>query len=278
MVQNGVLHDVGTAENANPKHRAQMEDKHVVENPFKGVANSAFLAVYDGHGGKEAADYAAETLHKNLMTELVTSPEISSDVGQIALERAYLTTDSQMKYVVPASCGTTAVTVLVTKKSETERFLHVANVGDARGVLCRDISAPELVAERLSIDHKPGEPSEKSRIEQCGGAVINHRVLGVLAVSRALGDHELKSLVCGQPHTSSYVIGGQPGILLLGCDGVFDVMSDQESVEFLAGKCKELQKDEPGGKGLADKLAKAIVAEAIRRSTRDNVTAIVALL
>jgi hypothetical protein len=30
--------------------------------------------------------------------------------------------------------------------------------------------------------------------------VINQRVLGVLAVSRALGDHELKNLVTCKPH------------------------------------------------------------------------------
>jgi hypothetical protein len=35
---------------------------------------------------------------------------------------------------------------------------------------------------------------------QAGGAVINQRVLGVLAVSRALGDHELKNLVTCKPH------------------------------------------------------------------------------
>ncbi|KAK3234040.1 hypothetical protein CYMTET_55700 [Cymbomonas tetramitiformis] len=290
-----VLRAVGVAEHANPKHRARMEDRHVVQNPLPGsFYESAFLGVFDGHGGREAADFAAETLHKNLMTELqFGSPDFAED----ALERAYLTTDSQMKYAVPASCGTTAVTALVTRKKSTDgpRVLYIANVGDARGVLCRDLmNSP--VAERMSIDHKPADQAERSRIEQAGGAVINQRVLGVLAVSRALGDHELKSLVSGKPQIQTAEIpGGSGGVLILACDGIFDVMSDQEAVDLLVSKSKEFQAEieakhdtskqktlGTGGKNaeqhLATFLARALVSEAMRRCTRDNVTALVALL
>lgn len=85
---------------------------------------------------------------------------------------------------------------------------------------------------------------------------------------------------------------GTPGILVLACDGVFDVMSDQECIDFVVKKYKEVSTpptdDTPptdGGKSeagrdqyLATALARALVQEAIRRSTRDNVTAIVAIL
>ena len=89
------------------------------------------------------------------------------------------------------------------------RTLHVANCGDARAVLCKDMLANEGPAsERLSIDHKPGDQAERARIEEAGGAVINQRVLGVLAVSRALGDHELKNLVTGKPHITTTEMDG----------------------------------------------------------------------
>jgi hypothetical protein len=85
---------------------------------------------------------------------------------------------------------------------------------------------------------------------------------------------------------------GTPGILVLACDGVFDVMSDQECIDFVVKKYKEVSApstdDTPptdGGKSeagrdqyLATALARALVQEAIRRSTRDNVTAVVAIL
>ena len=49
-----MLRAIGVAENANLKHRARMEDRYVVKHPLPGTFNDAsFLAVYDGHGGRE---------------------------------------------------------------------------------------------------------------------------------------------------------------------------------------------------------------------------------
>ena len=61
-----------------------------------------------------------------------------------------------------------------------------ANLGDCRGVLCR-----EGVTVDLSQDHKPNVPSEKERIERKGGNVSSGR-LGKLSVSRAFGDFGYK--------------------------------------------------------------------------------------
>eukprot|EP00976_Prorocentrum_cordatum_P034926 710266-Prorocentrum_minimum.AAC.1 len=44
--------------------------------------------------------------------------------------------------------------------------VHVANLGDCRGLLCRGGKAV-----RLSEDHKPGRKDEKLRIQQAGGLV-----------------------------------------------------------------------------------------------------------
>mmetsp|Transcript_12533 Transcript_12533/g.17119 ORF Transcript_12533/g.17119 Transcript_12533/m.17119 type:complete len:315 (+) Transcript_12533:79-1023(+) len=306
-IVNGLIRAVGVAENANLKHRARMEDRYVtISSLIPGSAHDAsFLAVYDGHGGREAADYAAETLHKNLMTELQAPGGIQTDMGgaETAIENAYLSTDKQMKLCVPQSCGTTAVTALVVRGKqagvsssagggEGARVLYVANVGDARAVLCRNMepnkTTGQVEAERMSVDHKPGDPDEKLRIEQAGGAVINHRVLGVLAVSRALGDHELKSLVSGKPFVRMVDLPGTKGqgLLILACDGIFDVMSDRETIEFVIGKYKVLINGaEVDGKNtqgrdqyVATALARSLVQEAIKRSTRDNVTAVIALL
>lgn len=50
-------------------------------------------------------------------------------------------------------------------------------------------------AIRMSTDHKGTEPSEIQRIQKAGGFVVNGRVGGQLAVSRALGDFEMKKHV-----------------------------------------------------------------------------------
>lgn len=44
----------------------------------------------------------------------------------------------------------------------------------------------------LSVDHKPAREDEAQRIRDAGGFVINNRVMGELAVSRAFGDCEFK--------------------------------------------------------------------------------------
>ena len=44
----------------------------------------------------------------------------------------------------------------------------------------------------LSQDHKPTREDESKRIRDAGGFVINNRVMGELAVSRAFGDVDFK--------------------------------------------------------------------------------------
>jgi protein phosphatase PTC1 len=96
------------------------------------------------------------------------------------------------------------------------RVLYTANVGDARIVLCRNGKAL-----RLSYDHKGSDENEGKRIANAGGLILNNRVNGVLAVTRALGDAYMKELVTGHPYTTETVI--QPDadeFLILACDGV----------------------------------------------------------
>lgn len=44
----------------------------------------------------------------------------------------------------------------------------------------------------MTEDHKPTREDEQKRIRDAGGFVINNRVMGELAVSRAFGDAEFK--------------------------------------------------------------------------------------
>lgn len=97
-----------------------------------------------------------------------------------------------------------------------QRVLYTANVGDARIVLCRSGKAL-----RLSYDHKGSDENEGKRIANAGGLILNNRVNGVLAVTRALGDTYMKDLVTGHPYTTETVI--QPEIdefMIIACDGV----------------------------------------------------------
>lgn len=81
---------------------------------------------------------------------------------------------------------------------------------------------------------------EIRRIEGSGGFIKSRRVLGRLAVSRAFGDIEYKNVGTGKPP----LVTADPEIriekltpadefLLLACDGLFDVFTSQEAVNFV---------------------------------------------
>ena len=109
-----------------------------------------------------------------------------------------------------------AIEKQIRDSSSRQRVLYTANVGDARIILCRNGKAL-----RLSYDHKGSDDNEGKRIANAGGLILNNRVNGVLAVTRALGDAYMKDLITGHPYTTETVI--QPDIdefLILACDGV----------------------------------------------------------
>jgi protein phosphatase PTC1 len=59
-------------------------------------------------------------------------------------------------------------------KTERQRILYTANVGDARIVLCRNGKAL-----RLSYDHKGSDENEGKRVANAGGLILNNRVNGM---------------------------------------------------------------------------------------------------
>ena len=83
-------------------------------------------------------------------------------------------------------CGSTACIAIIRMESG-HKVLYVANVGDTRALLSRN-----GVEERLSIDHRLSEKSEKDRITDMGGLILNDRVGGTLILTRAFGDYALK--------------------------------------------------------------------------------------
>lgn len=143
--------------------------------------------------------------------------------------------------------------------------LHIANAGDARVVLCHD-GRPL----RLSHDHRTDCSLEVQRIEKSGGMVFKNRVVGILAVSRSLGDHGLKEFVIGTPYIDTFETchtirktSPDTDFVIVACDGLWDVMSDKEAVDLV-------QKV-----SVKETAAQVLVDEAVRRKSADNITAIV---
>ena len=107
-------------------------------------------------------------------------------------------------------------------------MLYVANVGDTRAVLSKS-----NVAERLSVDDNCKNAHEVARIKAEGGIILDNRVGGVLAVTRAFGDHALKK--CGLtpvPHIVKYILKPFDKYLVIASDGVWDELSDQDAINY----------------------------------------------
>ena len=130
--------------------------------------------------------------------------------------------------------GSTLVCVITTPS-----HILCANVGDSRAV----VSCANGEAHALSVDHKPDNPPEKARIERAGSFVAIERVNGELAMSRALGDFQYKQAkhmdisqqaVTCIPEISFHTrVNHSNSVLVLACDGVWDVLTNQEVVSFV---------------------------------------------
>ena len=145
----------------------------------------------------------------------------------------------------------------------------VANAGDCRAVLCRKGEATDM-----SQDHRPIYPSEQRRVEELKGYIDDGGYLnGVLSVSRALGDWDMKlpkgapSPLIAEPEFRQVVLTEDDEFLIIGCDGIWDVMSSQHAVDLVR---KGLRRhDDP------EKCARDLVMEALCRNTFDNLTVII---
>jgi protein phosphatase 1L len=230
--------------------RRTMEDRMSVVGAF--IDDTVdYFGLFDGHGGRDVADYVSEHLHARLYEKLrnaeagtggVDSLTDEAVLSSLATSFVELQTDIE-ESDPPMMGGSVAVVALMIGEQ-----LYVANCGDARAVLGR---ASGSVA-RLSKDHKPHDPEEKKRIEDEGGFVTQHttstgivlsRVCGAIAVSRALGDVGLQPFLIADPHTTQQHLASPPGasgandpgtVLILACDGLWDVLSDEEAVEIAA--------------------------------------------
>jgi len=247
---------VGVAQDRNARFRRTMEDAHVSIDGFNGERDTGYFGIYDGHGGRGAVDYVAKHLHENFLAAYKSD---SSKIPE-AWKTAYNQTDTQIAANKIMYSGTTTVTALIRKKGD-ERWLHVANVCDARAVLCRNGTA-----QRLTYEHKGSDEEEAKRIVQCGGFIVMNRVNGILAVTRSLGDCAMKDYVVGDPHTVDIKLEPTDNHLILACDGLWDVCTDQEALELIAS-----EKD-------AETMSKKLLIHALKNGTTDNVSVMVIIL
>ncbi|KAG0063606.1 Protein phosphatase 2C 2 [Linnemannia elongata] len=218
--------------------RITMDDAHTTLLEVEEAPGTAFFAVYDGHGGDTVAKYCGDHLHRHIFADRA----FGEKVFKTAIKNGFLETDRALNLDPDCnseSSGCTAITATITDKN----ILYVGNAGDSRAVLSRDGKAVAL-----SIDHKPANIDESTRILFSGGYVENGRVNGLLATSRALGDFGFKStdtadpgeqIVIAVPDVVEHELADEDEFLVLACDGIWDCLSSQQLISFARQKIAE---------------------------------------
>ena len=247
-----------------------------------------FFAVYDGHGGNGCSLYLKNNLYKNIT-------EFSAKGLKTAIELTennFLTTRAlDYNRNLKDTSGSCAVILLIKNKK-----CIIANIGDSRLVIFKN----KKVVFSTS-DHKPNTYIEKRRIETAGGTVyqataaipiyqngklieIPWRVYpGGLSVSRTFGDIESKDerfggkkgVVVALPDINEFDLNEEYNFIVIGCDGIFDVLSNGEIIECIKivlninkGKNKKIN-------DLCGDFASMIIKSALAKESFDNVSCVV---
>ena len=120
--------------------------------------------------------------------------------------------------------GSTLCLAFIAVNDSGKRKIVTAHLGDARALIVRS----DGKSRELTKDHKPSLRSEFDRIHRNFGYLSrDNRVDGRLAVARSLGDFEVFG-VGREPELNEFDIDENDKYLVICCDGVFDVLSNDD--------------------------------------------------
>ncbi|KAG1704746.1 Integrin-linked kinase-associated serine/threonine phosphatase 2C [Nymphon striatum] len=266
--------------------RNDMQDAHVVCEDFKSHVSDLDLSVcrlslyglFDGHGGARASQFCSETLHLKVAKHFPkdAGPNFGRDLKTCLID-SFTETDKEFlhkaKQAKPSwKDGSTAIICLI-----IDNTLYVANVGDSKAILCRQAkTSGALHPIVLSTDHSPTLYEERLRIQKNGGTVRDGRVMGILEVSRSIGDGQYKSFgISCIPVVKKCSLTSNDRFVIMACDGLWKVFSPQEVATKLENLLNDITKNNLELSEIKSRCEKActdLANEAVRNGCEDNVT------
>ena len=247
-----------------------------------------FFGLYDGHGGNGCSLYLKNNLHKNIIEFSMKGIKNAIKVT----ENDFLENIAVNKFgEIMDSSGSCAIIVLLKNKK-----CIIANIGDSRCILFKN---NKLIFS--TRDHKPNSGIEKRRIELAGGSIYrsnsvvsiyqNGKLIeipwrvqpGRLSVSRAFGDIEAKvekyggkkNVVIALPDVVEFELNEEYNFIVMGCDGIFDVLSNQEILECIKIVLKIHKNKNKKMNELCGDFAAMIIKSALAKESFDNISCIV---
>ncbi|XP_018547527.1 protein phosphatase 1D isoform X1 [Lates calcarifer] len=293
---------------------APASDEKVAEHVVDTRKSVAFFAVFDGHGGREAAHFAQENLWDLLKRQRGFWSKDHNEVCA-ALRKGFIACHHAMwkelpewpKTItgLPSTSGTTASVIVIRGV-----HMYVAHVGDSAVVVGVKENDSDITLQALEVtqDHKPELPKEKERIERLGGSVMKksgvNRVvwkrprlthngpvrrstvidqIPFLAVARSLGDlwsydfYSGEFVVSPEPDTTVMTLDPKRHrYIILGSDGLWNMMPPKNAVNMCYSHDKMVG---PKGMSCARRLGcTALLFWKERMLRADNTTVIVLAL
>jgi serine/threonine protein phosphatase PrpC len=296
---------VGTAEK--PGRRVDMEDamcqetwKQVlhVENGTSTV-DFTLLGVCDGHGdGGEVSEFVATHVAPILCKIIENDSATDGNVVDLSSEeywsKIWTATSIQLDAKLKSEKldgGSTACFALISKD-----FIVVANTGDSRCILVQE----EGGVKPLSFDHKPEDKIETDRVTKAGmevarlefGGEVYYKIKkssgNTLSVARAYGDFDYKTNEDLGPEAQAVTCvpdvvvhrreQDQDQFLVLACDGIWDVMSNEDVHDFVKNEVEKMGENPLEVDALLPEIGDALLDKCLEKGSLDNMSAMVVSL
>lgn len=264
----------------------------------------SFFGVFDGTVGHDAAEY----IMQNITNHLVSTEEIAEILQAInpssgtdvtsefiawrvknAMRRTFLSVDQALiDFCAERSlhyASSTGVAAFLWND-----LLTVAHIGDSKACIAK-VRDGEIQPEWLTIDHKPNMPHELERIQASGGSLAwlhgnkpyirggdffrrqaNNEHPKQLNYSRAFGGKDLKPFgLSAEPDINHFEITPEDKVVLLGSDGLWDVLNPKLACEIALTARRE-------GRSASNDIVQRTIREMPLCGVRDNITVIVVFL
>ena len=205
-----------------------------------------FFGIYDGHGGEWVSEYLKNNLPKYYCKKDFKYPFTKEYHNQVfeEVQQNILNLKNKRGLISGSTC-----LLNIMYKQKDDIIMNLVNLGDCRAVIVYN----DGNYKQITRDHKPDDPIEEKRINEIGEEIYKDTEgifrVGDLSVSRSFGDGDQGNNISFIPDTHYHKIVEKTKYIVMGCDGLWDVIENNELFNILENIKKE-------DKNLASELAR----------------------
>ena len=233
--------------------REYMEDRNFQYEDSKYIISG----IFDGHGGSECSTYMNRNFLKYFVKYL-NNPYYKKNIQMIL--KSTLSHLNNNFLNIENTSGSTGNIVVIDK---INGIFYNMNIGDSRCISYCNKNINLSKVKQISKDHNFTYKKEINIVKSKGGYIKDDRLMGRLAMSRALGNKELSKYI---EYTPDIFYGNIKNhyYFLHGSDGLFDVLSNKIIIKIINKLLLENIS--------FNKICKYLVELAYKKGSSDNIT------